>query len=200
MPILKSLASKFTKVGKGAGTAQLRLYETWLRWAARGIQFIFALVVVGLYGYRVNKDRSDGNPQAAAWVYAVITGGLSCITCIVYAIPFVPSPRIFFWDLTLFILWIAVFGTFANIFLKLPEGQDYQGTDGDTMRHAVWLDLVNCLFWLGTGIYGCVRTFVGRKIDGKINKTLDSLEEKAMDKIDHHTDGRFHFTNPGQAM
>ena len=44
MPLaIKSLAKK---VGKGAATKQVYIYETWARWVARGIQFILAIIVV----------------------------------------------------------------------------------------------------------------------------------------------------------
>ncbi|KAI0024280.1 hypothetical protein F4780DRAFT_655559 [Xylariomycetidae sp. FL0641] len=193
---LKSLATKF---GKGAVTKQLYIYETWLRWAARGLQFILALVVVGLYGHRVDTDRRAGRAQAAAWVYAVFVGGVSCLTCVVFAVPnpFVRTHRLFAWDLVLFVLWIAVFGAFAAVFLhRAEDAPDYQGTDVGLMKHAVWLDLVNCLFWLGTGVYGCFRTFVARRLDQKIGAKLDRIEGRVNDSVNEqintHVNDRIH--------
>ncbi|KAI0126036.1 hypothetical protein BJ170DRAFT_458604 [Xylariales sp. AK1849] len=173
------------KAGKGAATKQLGIYENIARWVARGIQLVFALIVLASYGHRVDEDRKAGNSQSAAWVYAVAVSGMSCITCIVYAIPFAPVHRLFAWDLTLFILWIAVFGTFASIFLK-RTGDDYEGTSVKAMKVAVWVDLVNCILWLCTGAYGSFRTFLGKKakgIEGKIDNKLGALENKAMNKV-----------------
>ncbi|KAI1500834.1 hypothetical protein F5X99DRAFT_223720 [Biscogniauxia marginata] len=188
---LKSLA---TKLGKGAVSKQFYIYETWARWVARGIQLILALVAAGLYARRVDVNRRAGDAQAASWVYAVVVAGLSSVTCLVYAVPnpFLRSHRMFAWDLVLFILWVAVFGTFANVFLPLPDDQDeYQGTSVSLMTAAVWLDLVNCLLWLITGVYGCARTFLARKIDAKVNGKLDALEERVGDKINDKVGGRF---------
>ncbi|KAI1377905.1 hypothetical protein F4677DRAFT_443825 [Hypoxylon crocopeplum] len=185
MPI-KSFIKKF---GKGAATKQVYIYETWLRWIARGIQFILAVVVAGLYGHRVDVDHRAGNAQAAAWVYALLVAGLSCITCLVYAIPNpfgkLQPHRLFAWDLILFVLWIAVFGVFAAIFLHRDE-DEYEGTSVALMKCAVWVDLVNAIFWVCTGVYGCVRTFVGRKVNGKIDQYSDKVEGSFNAKVDQY--------------
>ncbi|KAI3326095.1 hypothetical protein HD806DRAFT_434182 [Xylariaceae sp. AK1471] len=184
---LKSFATKF---GKGAITKPIYIYETWLRLVGRSLQLIFALVVLGLYGSRVSSDHSAGNSQAVQWVYAVIVGSLSAITSILFAIPqpFVKTARLFAWDFVLFVLWISVFGTFAVIFLRMPEDDEhkwYENTRVSTMRHAVWVDLVNAIFWLLTGGYGCFRTFVSRKVDEKIDGKLEQLEGKVSDKFNN---------------
>ncbi|KAI6081323.1 hypothetical protein F4821DRAFT_31390 [Hypoxylon rubiginosum] len=182
---IKSLATRF---GKGAVSKQTYVYELWARWVARGIQFILALVVVGLYGTRVDRDRRHGDPQSPAWVYALFVAGVSCITCVLYAIPNPFSKRLaphrlFAWDVTLFILWIAVFGAFAAIFLKREE-DEYQGTSVAVMKCAVWVDLVNALLWMGTAAYGGVRTFLGRKVNGKIDHYTGKVEDAVNAKVD----------------
>ncbi|KAI2603741.1 hypothetical protein GGR54DRAFT_455994 [Hypoxylon sp. NC1633] len=183
---LKSLVKKF---GKGAATKQVYLYETWLRWIARGIQLILALIVCGLYGSRVDRDRRDGNAQSAAWVYALLVAGLSCVTCFIYGIPNpfakLQPHRLFAWDLILFILWIAVFGTFAAIFLK-REDDEYEGVNVALMKCAVWVDLVNALFWMCTGAYGCFRTFVGKKVNGKVDQYSNKVEDTINAKVDQY--------------
>ncbi|KAI0864308.1 hypothetical protein F4860DRAFT_465816 [Xylaria cubensis] len=182
------LGSVATKFGKGAITKPLYLYETWLRLVGRGIQLIFALVVVGLYGSRVSSDHSNGRSQAVQWVYALIVATLSAITAVVFAIPqpFVKTARLFAWDFVLFVLWIAAFGTFAIIFLRMPDDDAhkwYENTRVSVMRHAVWIDLVNAIFWLLTGGYGCFRTFVSRKVDEKMDQKMEQLENKVSDKF-----------------
>ncbi|KAI0009625.1 hypothetical protein F4779DRAFT_581382 [Xylariaceae sp. FL0662B] len=184
---LKSLASKF---GKGAVTKQMYVYETWLRWAARGIQFVFAIIVCGIYGHRLDQDRRAGNTQSVNWVYAVVVAGLSCITCLLYAIPNpfskLQSHRLFAWDLVLFILWIAVFGTFANIFLKRTD-DEFEGTSVKLMKCAIWVDLVNAVFWIFTGIYGAMRTCVGKKANAKIDHYQDAAESRINARVDQYS-------------
>ncbi|KAI1812928.1 hypothetical protein GGS20DRAFT_511928 [Poronia punctata] len=182
---LKSLATKF---GKGAITKPIYIYETWLRLVGRTLQLIFSLVVAGIYASRVSSDHSAGRPQAVQWGFAVLVASLSAFTCVLFAIPqpFIKTARLFAWDFVLAILWIAVFGTFAVIFLRIPEDDEhkwYENTRVSTMRHVVWLDLVNAVFWLATGGYGCFRTFVSRKVDETIDGKLEQLEGKVTEKI-----------------
>ncbi|OTA55093.1 hypothetical protein K449DRAFT_388376 [Hypoxylon sp. EC38] len=183
------LKSFISKVGKGAATKQVYIYETWLRWIARGIQFILAIIVCGLYGRRVDHDHRAGNPQSAAWVYALIVAGFSAVTCLLYSIPNpfsrIQSHRLFAWDLILFVLWIALFGTFAVIFLKRDD-DEYEGTSVTLMKGAVWVDLVNAIFWLATGGYGCFRTFVGRKVNNKIDHYQNKVEAGINAKVDQY--------------
>ncbi|KAI0967348.1 hypothetical protein F4678DRAFT_446322 [Xylaria arbuscula] len=182
------------KFGKGAITKPIYLYETWLRLVGRSLQLIFALVVVGLYGSRVSSDHSNGRSQAVQWVYALIVASFSAITAVLFAIPqpFVKTARLFAWDFTLFVLWIAVFGTFAVIFLRMPDDDAhkwYENTRVSVMHHAVWVDLVNAIFWLLTGGYGCFRTFVSRKVDEKIDSQLGKIENKVSDKLEESSFG-----------
>lgn len=164
-------------------------FEIIARWIVRGIQLIFALIVIGFYGHRVDQDRKAGNPQSAAWVFAVITAGLSSIASVVYSVPFIDSPRLWSFDLFLFILWIATFGTFAGIFLKRESGTKYEDTSVRAMKVAVWLDLVNCIFWLCTGIYGCLRTRCGAWFDKKLDRLFKKGEQKIEQGVDAGFDG-----------
>lgn len=55
-------------------------------------------------------------------VYAVVTGGLSAVTCIAYFVPFVLRMGGIFavvWDAILFVLWIALFGLFGRVSYRL---------------------------------------------------------------------------------
>lgn len=161
----------------------------------RVLQFVFGLVVIGMYGNRVDNDRKAGKAQSAAWVYAVFVAGLSCVGSVILlgmffantglkffkqpgGKPLLPSPKALFpFDFLLFILWIAVFGTFAAIF-RTRTDKEYQGTSVRVMKIAVWVDLANCIFWLITGIYGCAMTFACGKARSKTNKGIDSGLQK----------------------
>jgi hypothetical protein len=53
-------------------------------------------------------------------VYAVVVGGISAVTCVLYLVPFILRIAGIFapvWDFILFILWIAVFGVFGRVSL-----------------------------------------------------------------------------------
>ncbi len=71
-----------------------------LRFLVRFLQFIFAFIVVGLYGFRLDNERKAEQYVSSHWVYAVGVGGLSAITCIIYMLPPVHSYSIFGWTLS----------------------------------------------------------------------------------------------------
>ena len=131
----------------------------------RIIQIIFALAVCGLYGVDLNKADKEHKYSDGKWVclppplspfpdanqrtkqvFAEITASLSAFLALLYLIPF--TSRIpFAWvaDTILFILWIALFGLFGNMYIKAHA----QGDSGiQRMKNAVWVDLVNALLWL----------------------------------------------------
>ena len=79
-------------------------------------------------------------------IFAEVTASLSAVTAALYLIPFAARvPFAFVWDTILFILWIALFGLFGNMYIKANA----QGDKGIIrMKHAVWVDLANALLWL----------------------------------------------------
>jgi len=124
----------------------------------RLLQFALALTVCGLYGTDIqngNKEHQSADPK---WLYAVVIGGLSVVTSLIYGIPLVKSYLFFGWDTILFVLWIAVFGIFGKMYLH----EDPEGNAGvQRMKNAVWVDLVNVFLWLISAIYGAI-LFKGR--------------------------------------
>lgn len=182
---IKSLITKYGgTAAKQAALKPVQVAEFWARVAVRSLQAVIAFAMVIVYAIRVGHDARNGNPQDPAWVYAVVVGGMSCITCLVYMIPnpFFQSARLFVWDAILFILWIAVFGTFAGKFLKSEE-DEIDGISVTTMKVAVWFDLTECLLWLGTAIFGFVRALVGRKAEAKFNQGVNKLDGKLNEKF-----------------
>jgi TctA family transporter len=58
------------------------------------------------------------------------------------------------------ILWVAVFGIFAKLFLH----EDPEGDKGiQRMKNAIWVDLTNMLLWLVSGIMGAIVFFTSGK-------------------------------------
>ncbi|KAH6718515.1 hypothetical protein BKA61DRAFT_303244 [Leptodontidium sp. MPI-SDFR-AT-0119] len=116
----------------------------------RFIQIVFALAVCGLYGVDLNHANKAGKYSDGKWVYAEVTAALSAFTALLYLIPFTSRiPFAFVWDTILFILWIALFGLFGNMYIK----EDAEGNAGiKRMKNAVWIDLVNALLWLVSAV------------------------------------------------
>ncbi|KAK2599426.1 hypothetical protein N8I77_011180 [Diaporthe amygdali] len=169
--------------GKKAATAPLKAWENIPRLVVRGLQFVLGLVIVGLYGHRVDKQHQEDGLHSPEWIYGLIVGALSCVTAVAFAAaaPFgtvsnkFKTARLFSWDLTLFLLWIIVFGIFGGIFLHRDNDDSYKGSSTAVEKGAVWLDLVNAIFWLISGVYGFIKTFLGGKVD--------TLGEKVTGKV-----------------
>ncbi|WYZ43252.1 hypothetical protein EsH8_VI_000951 [Colletotrichum jinshuiense] len=180
------------ETGKTMGKTWLKTFEVVPRLVCRGLQFIFALIACGFYGNRVDADRKDNDGFSPEWILAITVAGASAITSILFvaatplgAIPYVGSKiklfktyRAFAWDLVLFVAWIVVFGIFAAIFLDRDSDDSYKGSSTSLMKIAVWIDLVNALLWLFSGVYGAIKTFLGEKTDQMTNKIGQKLFEK----------------------
>ncbi|KAI9852702.1 MAG: hypothetical protein M1838_005897 [Thelocarpon superellum] len=122
----------------------------------RLLQFIMALAVVGLYGTDLNAARMSNTTADPRWIYAETIAGLSAITSLIYMIPLVKSYLGFGWDTLLFILWVAVFGTFGKLYINAdPAGDD----NIQRMKNAVWVDLFNLFLWFFSAIYGAITFF-----------------------------------------
>lgn len=141
----------------------------WTRIFIRFLQFVLAITVAGLYGADLAAAHKAHASANASWVYAVTVAGMSAVTVMVYVAPVVKSATFWFWDLILFILWVAVFGRFATLYLhyapptKNGKVVSEPGPNPKTMHNAVWVDLTNVLLWFITGTYGAVVFCTRRK-------------------------------------
>jgi preprotein translocase subunit SecG len=186
-------------VGTTAGKSWLKTFEVIPRVVCRSLQFLFAIIACGFYGNRVDADRRADDGFSPEWVFALVVAGASALTAVFYmaltplgAIPYFGSRlkmlktyRAFAWDLVLFICWIVVFAIFAGIFLKRDSGDEddvYKGSSTRAMKSAVWIDFMNSLFWLTSGVYGAIKVFLGERITratGRVsNKLFDKKEPK----------------------
>jgi hypothetical protein len=180
------------ETGKTIGKTWLKTFEVIPRMICRGLQFLFAIIACGFYGNRVDANRKDGGSFAPEWLFAITVCGVSAVTAVLYsmatplgAIPFIGSKiklfktyRAFPWDLVLFICWLVAFGMFAGIFLKRDDDDVYKGAKPAPMKIAVWIDLVNTVLWLTSGVYGALKTFLGEKADQMTNKLGDKMFTK----------------------
>ncbi|OAQ60525.1 membrane-associating domain-containing protein [Pochonia chlamydosporia 170] len=114
--------------------------------------FALALAVCGLYGQDLHNANDQDKYMDSKWVYAVVVGSLSAVTCVVWFIPAILRHAGIIgaiWNTILFILWITLFGVFGALYIhENPEG------DGNIkrMKSAVWVDLVSALLWLVSAI------------------------------------------------
>ncbi|KAF3902132.1 hypothetical protein ABW21_db0204623 [Orbilia brochopaga] len=117
----------------------------------RLLQLVLACAVIGLYGRYLHRATQAHENADGRWIWAVVVGGLSGITAILYSLPFWPLRFFFIWDVLLFIFWLTVFGIFAKLYIH----EDAEGnSDIERMRDAMWLDLVNWILWLISAAVG----------------------------------------------
>ncbi|KAM0538060.1 hypothetical protein ACHAO2_005104 [Verticillium nonalfalfae] len=198
--------SEGAETGKAVGKTWLKTFEVIPRLVCRALQLVFALIACGFYGHRVDADRKDEDGSGGfspEWLFAVIVGGLSAVTAVAFlaaaplsAIPVVGSRikmfktyRAFAWDATLFVAWIVVFGIMAGIFLGRDSDDPYKGASTGAMKTAVWVDLVNAIFWAVSAAYGCFKTFLGEKADQATDKIGKKLFEKKQPQAPAKSDG-----------
>ncbi|KAK7179227.1 hypothetical protein DPSP01_011774 [Paraphaeosphaeria sporulosa] len=172
--------------GKTVAKTWLKTFEVVPRLVCRGLQFLFALIACGFY---VGANSNEG---AAVWLFAITISSLSAATAVLFAlatplaaIPFiggkmklVKTYRAFAWDLALFVCWLVAFGVFAGIFLHRDNGDVFKGAKPAPMKAAVWIDLLNAVLWLVSGVYGAVKTFLGDKADAVTDKLGDKMFKK----------------------
>ncbi|KAK7432866.1 hypothetical protein QQZ08_000729 [Neonectria magnoliae] len=110
--------------------------------------FALALATCGLYGTDLHHASQQGKYSDSKWVYAVVVGALSAVTCVLYFIPFVLRVAGVFaaiWNTILFVMWIALFGIFGKMYIN----ENFEGDNGiKRMKNAVWVDLASALLWL----------------------------------------------------
>lgn len=96
-------------------------------------------------------------------------------------------PR-FVWEFVLCVLWLTLFGIFGKMYIgvypvtqhssgkQVPDGESTSSSSvvisplGDAakinrMRHAVWIDLVNLLMWVGTAAFVLLRWLKSRRVE-----------------------------------
>ncbi|KAH6989661.1 hypothetical protein BKA56DRAFT_576202 [Ilyonectria sp. MPI-CAGE-AT-0026] len=190
------------ETGKTMGKTWLKTFEVVPRLVCRSLQFLFALIACGFYGNRVDADDDANRGLSPEWIFAIVVAGASATTAILFlaatplgAIPYVGSKikfsktyRVFPWDLGLFVLWIIAFGIFGSIFLGRDSDNPYKGSSTSLMKVAVWIDFVNALLWLISGVYGAIKTFLGEKADeitDKVGKKLFEKKKKPAKEADY---------------
>ncbi|KAF4762902.1 hypothetical protein N7455_010832 [Penicillium solitum] len=157
----------------------------------RFLQFIFGLTVIGLYGRDVHHDHSEKHTWHSKWVYALVTGFFASGTAAVHLIlPFIMrkaklgaglGPALllpqFAWEFVVTVLWLTLFGIFGKMYIGVhPSESSSSSSKTDTttsalgdaskinrMRHAVWIDIINLVFWVMTASWVLVRWLKSRR-------------------------------------
>lgn len=174
------------QLGVTAVTAPLRASENIPRLIVRGLQLLFGIIIVGIYGVRVSAGQKNAENASPAWWFGMIVAIIASISALVLAFtaPLGAISRkfkahlLFGWDLSLCLLWIIVFGIFMRIFHNRSSEDSYKGSSTSLEKSAAWLDLVNALFWLISGVYGAIKTWVSLRRDALKDKAQNELFQR----------------------
>ncbi|GAB1726177.1 hypothetical protein NU195Hw_g5265t1 [Hortaea werneckii] len=141
----------------------------------RVLQFIFAIVIAGIYGVDLKRASNQQKSAQTEWVYAEVAAGLTILTCIIHCFVTIKRALWVFWDFILCVLWAAQFGVFASMYLEMPtdaEARETYYTTGSVgrMKATVWVDLINMLLWFSTFVQGIAWCCVARRITRKTGR------------------------------
>ncbi|KAJ3453815.1 hypothetical protein MRS44_018447 [Fusarium solani] len=130
-----------------------------IRAVLRGLQCVFALVVVVIYALDLRRATQDGVKPDSTWIYAEFVAGLPMLVCISHLFLTTIQCRWTILDRLLFILWMAQFAVFAPMYIgsgKPPKNERFKPSQS-RVRSVVWINLVGMLLWLATTIQGTSR-------------------------------------------
>ncbi|RAQ55800.1 hypothetical protein AFGD_011225 [Aspergillus flavus] len=144
------------------------------RAALRTLQFVFAIVIAGLYGVDLAHATEVNARAPSQWVYAEFVAAVTALTCIVHCFITVTHVAWSAWDFVLFVLWLALVGTFGAIYISNNVLDEYEQATSSIprMRAAVWISLVSMVLWFATTVLGiawCCRT-------RKVTRRTDQVE------------------------
>ncbi|OGM48487.1 hypothetical protein ABOM_002522 [Aspergillus bombycis] len=140
------------------------------RAALRTLQFVFAIVIAGLYGVDLAHATEINARAPSQWVYAEFVAVVTALTCIVHC--FITVTHV-----------ACQVGTFGSIYISNNVLDEYKKETSSIprMRAAVWISLVSMLLWFATTVLGiawCCRT---RKVTRRTDQ-VDAGKEQTLQR------------------
>lgn len=131
---------------------------------ARALQWIFAIVIAGLYSVDLAHFTKIHAHAHAEWIYAEFVAAVSAITCIAFCSVTSNHVAWSLLDAVIFVLWLAQVGVFGSIYIPSVQ-PEYMGVTLSVgrMRAAVWISLINMVLWLLTALLRIVWCVNARK-------------------------------------
>lgn len=153
------------------------------RLGSRVLQLVFALAA----GISYAVELSHGS-TSSAYIYSQVVFGLTLIMLVFDALTLRSYRLAFIAESTLCVLWLALFGTFYQIFLgeAKVDSPETMGANRHRMRAAVWIDLVNFLLWVASAAFSTAMCCSGTKamISGKMEKRRRMKQRKGGDQAE----------------
>jgi len=161
-----------------------------IRTSLRILQFVFAVVVAGLYGVDLAQATKTDSHGPTEWIYAETVVFLSIITCATHAAVTVRRVAWSAWDFVLFVLWMAQVGVFGTIYFPLDIQPEYEAATKSVsrMKAAVWIGLINMLLWFLTFVLGVAWCIRARKLTRRTDKHFNA-QEVDLERMGHQENG-----------
>ncbi|KIX96656.1 uncharacterized protein Z520_07375 [Fonsecaea multimorphosa CBS 102226] len=122
----------------------------------RSLQFIDALVVIGMYAVDLNNANKEDKYADSKWVFAVTVGSLAAVTSLCFSLASIfwqyrTVALQFAWDWVLTILFATLSGIFGSMYIG--ERVEYE-SGIHRMKVAVGFDLTGLVLWFITAAFG----------------------------------------------
>ncbi|KAF3345483.1 PWWP domain-containing protein2 [Verticillium dahliae VDG2] len=140
----------------------------------RTLQFLLALVIAILYGIDTRDDPSTCTSQ---WIFAIVAAVLSMVTVVLHLFITVTRYGWCVWDWVVAVFWAAITGVFGTLYLAGQYKQEGLPPASGRMKVAVWLNLVNMLLWIVTGLLSTIWCCGTRKMRRRIEQDHAKLEQ-----------------------
>lgn len=160
-------------------------FGLWVRACIRILQFVFAIVTIGLYAATLGSWNTlpTENLSTTNWIYALVPAVLSALTCAYHVFATVTHAAWSVWDFGLAVLWAALCGLSSTIVVGGEDKVYVTGEVNSRLAAGAWIAGVSMLLWLLSSIHGCAFCCASRKMKRTVKKQEsegDKLELKGI--------------------
>ncbi|KAL0940328.1 uncharacterized protein CTRU02_203091 [Colletotrichum truncatum] len=135
-----------------------------VRAALRILQFVLAVVIIGLYGASLASWDHSMAVSRTNWIFALVPAVLSVLTCAYHCLATVTHAVWCVWDFILAVLWAALCGVSSAIVIGGEDGAKVTGDVKTRLAAGAWIAGVIMVLYVFNAIHGCAWCCVSRKL------------------------------------
>ncbi|UQC75557.1 uncharacterized protein CLUP02_02211 [Colletotrichum lupini] len=154
-------------------------FGLWVRACIRILQFVFAIVTIGLYAATLGSWSTlpTDNLERTPWIYALVPAVLSALTCAYHVFATVTHAAWSVWDFGLAVLWAALCGLSSSMVVGGEKSINVTGDVKSRLAAGAWIAGISMLLWLLSSVHGCAFCCASRKMKRTVKKQ-ESEEDK----------------------
>ncbi|RYP57310.1 hypothetical protein DL769_009555 [Monosporascus sp. CRB-8-3] len=126
-----------------------------VRAGIRILQFVFAIVTIGLYAASLASWDTSPNVKRTDWIFALVPAILSALTCAYHVFMTVTHAAWSVWDFVLTVLWAALCGVSSGILVDGKYGNTVTGGMRTRLAAGAWIAGISMILWLLSAVHGC---------------------------------------------